>query len=171
MTSLFDVRGKVALVTGGAHGLGRMIAAGLATAGARSTSLPVRRKLRTAALEIGAHAMACDREPEAAAAVANHLRAARAGSTSSSTTRARPGAPRSSPFRKTGLARSWPSTSRPFHIGSRAVATAESRRHARRSGAHHQHGLARRQRRRAAAGVFVRSEQGGVASSVARLGG
>jgi NAD(P)-dependent dehydrogenase (short-subunit alcohol dehydrogenase family) len=33
--SLFDVQGKVALVTGGAQGLGRMIAAGLVTAGAR----------------------------------------------------------------------------------------------------------------------------------------
>jgi NAD(P)-dependent dehydrogenase (short-subunit alcohol dehydrogenase family) len=32
--SLFDVQGKVALVTGGAQGLGRMIAAGLVTAGA-----------------------------------------------------------------------------------------------------------------------------------------
>lgn len=35
MKSLFDVRGKVALVTGGAQGLGRMVAAGLVTAGAR----------------------------------------------------------------------------------------------------------------------------------------
>jgi len=33
--SLFDIRGKVALVTGGAQGLGRMIAAGLVAAGAR----------------------------------------------------------------------------------------------------------------------------------------
>jgi NAD(P)-dependent dehydrogenase (short-subunit alcohol dehydrogenase family) len=33
--SLFDVHGKVALVTGGAQGLGRMIAAGLVSAGAR----------------------------------------------------------------------------------------------------------------------------------------
>jgi NAD(P)-dependent dehydrogenase (short-subunit alcohol dehydrogenase family) len=34
VNTLFDLEGKVALVTGGAHGLGRMIAAGLATAGA-----------------------------------------------------------------------------------------------------------------------------------------
>ncbi len=33
--SLFDIRGKVALVTGGARGLGRMIAAGLVAGGAR----------------------------------------------------------------------------------------------------------------------------------------
>ena len=32
---LFDVQGKVALVTGGAHGLGRMMAQGLVDAGAR----------------------------------------------------------------------------------------------------------------------------------------
>lgn len=35
VNSLFDVRGKIALVTGGAQGLGRMIAAGLVLAGAR----------------------------------------------------------------------------------------------------------------------------------------
>lgn len=35
MSSLFDVQGKIALVTGGAQGLGRMIAAGLVAAGAR----------------------------------------------------------------------------------------------------------------------------------------
>jgi NAD(P)-dependent dehydrogenase (short-subunit alcohol dehydrogenase family) len=34
VNTLFDLEGKVALVTGGAQGLGRMIAAGLATAGA-----------------------------------------------------------------------------------------------------------------------------------------
>jgi NAD(P)-dependent dehydrogenase (short-subunit alcohol dehydrogenase family) len=35
LNSLFEVRGKVALVTGGAQGMGRMIAAGLVAAGAR----------------------------------------------------------------------------------------------------------------------------------------
>lgn len=35
VSHLFDVRGKVALVTGGAHGLGRMMAQGLIEAGAR----------------------------------------------------------------------------------------------------------------------------------------
>jgi NAD(P)-dependent dehydrogenase (short-subunit alcohol dehydrogenase family) len=35
MNTLFDVAGKVVLVTGGAQGLGRMIAAGFVTAGAK----------------------------------------------------------------------------------------------------------------------------------------
>jgi NAD(P)-dependent dehydrogenase (short-subunit alcohol dehydrogenase family) len=35
MTNLFDISGKVAIVTGGANGLGRMITEGLVTAGAR----------------------------------------------------------------------------------------------------------------------------------------
>jgi NAD(P)-dependent dehydrogenase (short-subunit alcohol dehydrogenase family) len=76
MTSLFDVRGKVALVTGGAHGLGRMMAQGLAEAGAR-VYITSRKAdaAATAAQEIGAQAVACDlSQPEAAAAVANHLK-------------------------------------------------------------------------------------------------
>lgn len=35
MSDLFDIRGKIALVTGGAQGMGRMIAEGLVAAGAR----------------------------------------------------------------------------------------------------------------------------------------
>ena len=46
MTSLFDLTGKKALVTGGGRGLGLGMAMGLAEAGAKVAPVPRRRKAR-----------------------------------------------------------------------------------------------------------------------------
>jgi NAD(P)-dependent dehydrogenase (short-subunit alcohol dehydrogenase family) len=61
MTSLFDVSGKVVLVTGGARGIGRMIADGFAKAGA-DVHITARKQdvVDAAATEIGAHGIAAD---------------------------------------------------------------------------------------------------------------
>jgi NAD(P)-dependent dehydrogenase (short-subunit alcohol dehydrogenase family) len=79
VNTLFDLEGKVALVTGGAHGLGRMIAAGLATAGAAVyiTSRKAEAAERSARelSSIGpCHALTANlATPEAAAALAAEL--------------------------------------------------------------------------------------------------
>jgi NAD(P)-dependent dehydrogenase (short-subunit alcohol dehydrogenase family) len=78
--TLFHLDGKVALITGGAHGLGRMIAAGLATAGA--TVYITSRKAEAAersALELSAigpcHGLTANlATPEAAVALAAELK-------------------------------------------------------------------------------------------------
>ena len=61
MSELFSVEGKVVLVTGGARGIGRMIAAAFARAGAR-VNLTSRdpERCRAAARELGAHAICAD---------------------------------------------------------------------------------------------------------------
>lgn len=82
MTSnpLFDVQGKVALVTGGAHGLGRMMAQGLVDAGARVYITSRKAEAaQAAAREISPAgrcvAIAADLgQPEAAVAVAARLK-------------------------------------------------------------------------------------------------
>jgi NAD(P)-dependent dehydrogenase (short-subunit alcohol dehydrogenase family) len=77
---LFDVQGKVALVTGGAHGLGRMMAAGLVDAGARVYITSRKAEAaQAAAREISAQgecfAIAADLSlPEAAVSLAARLR-------------------------------------------------------------------------------------------------
>jgi NAD(P)-dependent dehydrogenase (short-subunit alcohol dehydrogenase family) len=80
VSHLFDVRGKVALVTGGAHGLGRMMAQGLIDAGAR-VYITSRKAdaAQEAALEMGANgecnAFEADlSQPEAAVSLAARLK-------------------------------------------------------------------------------------------------
>jgi NAD(P)-dependent dehydrogenase (short-subunit alcohol dehydrogenase family) len=74
---LFRLEGKVALVTGGAQGLGRMIAEGLIAAGAKTyiTSRSAE-TCAAAAAEIGAHALPADLStPEAAVDLVDRLKA------------------------------------------------------------------------------------------------
>ena len=85
MSSLFDLTGKTALVTGGAQGLGRMIAEGLLRAGA-AVAITSRKAdiCAAAAAEMGALgtciALPCDlSSPEAAVDLAARVRAACGG--------------------------------------------------------------------------------------------
>jgi NAD(P)-dependent dehydrogenase (short-subunit alcohol dehydrogenase family) len=81
MNSLFDVQGKVALVTGGAQGLGRMIAAGLVAAGARvyiTSRKPdlVEQTARELSADGECHALTANlATPEAAVALAQEVKA------------------------------------------------------------------------------------------------
>jgi NAD(P)-dependent dehydrogenase (short-subunit alcohol dehydrogenase family) len=80
MSSLFGLENKVALVTGGAQGMGRMIAAGLIGAGAKVYITSRKREVcEAAALELGQHgacvALCADlNTPEAVAALAGDLK-------------------------------------------------------------------------------------------------
>lgn len=75
-TELFDVRGKVALVTGGSRGIGLMIARGLVDAGARVlVSSRKEADIVAAAQEIGAEAIVADvSTQEGAVALADAVR-------------------------------------------------------------------------------------------------
>ncbi|MDE2563082.1 MAG: SDR family oxidoreductase [Sphingomonadales bacterium] len=85
MSSLFDLTGKSVLVTGGAQGLGRMIAEGLLQAGARVAITSRKADVcEAAAAEMAALgtciALPCDlSSPEAAVELAARVRAAFAG--------------------------------------------------------------------------------------------
>lgn len=85
MNGLFDLTGKFALVTGGAQGLGRMIAEGLLRAGAKVAITSRKAEVcAEAAAEMAAigHCIAlpCDlSSPEAAVDLANQVRAACGG--------------------------------------------------------------------------------------------
>jgi hypothetical protein len=61
VSSLFDLKGRVAIVTGASSGLGEGLARGLAAAGAR-VAIVARRQDRLAKLaeEINGHAVCCD---------------------------------------------------------------------------------------------------------------
>ncbi|HUE11834.1 MAG TPA: SDR family oxidoreductase [Steroidobacteraceae bacterium] len=81
MSSLFSLDKKVALVTGGAQGLGRMIAAGLIGAGAKVYITSRKREVCEAAARELAQAGACVglaadlNTPEAVVALANEIKA------------------------------------------------------------------------------------------------
>lgn len=85
MSNLFDLSGKTALVTGGAQGLGRMIAEGLLRAGARVAITSRKADIcAAAAAEMAALgpclALPCDlSSPEAAVDLAQRVRAAFGG--------------------------------------------------------------------------------------------
>jgi NAD(P)-dependent dehydrogenase (short-subunit alcohol dehydrogenase family) len=80
MSALFGLENKVALVTGGAQGMGRMIAGGLIDAGAKVYITSRKREIcEAAALELGKHgacvALCADlNTPEAVAALAGDLK-------------------------------------------------------------------------------------------------
>ncbi|HKT73752.1 MAG TPA: SDR family oxidoreductase [Steroidobacteraceae bacterium] len=81
MTGLFDIAGKVALVTGGAQGMGRMIAEGLVEAGAKvyitSRKYDVCRQTACDLAASGGECVALSADlatPEAAVALANEIR-------------------------------------------------------------------------------------------------
>jgi NAD(P)-dependent dehydrogenase (short-subunit alcohol dehydrogenase family) len=80
MTGLFDLTGKIALVTGGAQGLGRMIAEGLLNAGAMVAITSRKEDVCNAAAEEMSHLgpcipLPCDlSSPEAAVDLAARLR-------------------------------------------------------------------------------------------------
>lgn len=81
MDGLFDIRGKIALVTGGAQGLGRMIAQGLVEAGAKVYISSRKPEIcEQTARELGAsgtcHALTADlTKPEAAVTLASLIKA------------------------------------------------------------------------------------------------
>jgi NAD(P)-dependent dehydrogenase (short-subunit alcohol dehydrogenase family) len=81
MSSLFSLDKKIALVTGGAQGLGRMIAAGLIGAGAKVYITSRKREVCEAAARELAQAGACVglaadlNTPEAVVALANEIKA------------------------------------------------------------------------------------------------
>ena len=96
--NLFDLDGKVAIVTGGGSGIGRQMATGLAEAGAELV-LCARKVERceeaAAAMPTRALALPCDvTDQDSVGAMVPASSTSSAGSTSSSTMRERSGAPR-----------------------------------------------------------------------------
>ncbi len=176
MKSLFDVSGKVAVVTGGSRGIGFMIARGFVENGVKvyiavaeeGSSRRVRRPSSRSSAR-ASRLQATSRARPALATLAAEIAAREPRSTCSSTTPARTGARRSPSF-------PMPAWDRVLALeregrlppDARTTAAARGRVGAGRPGARHQHRLDRRHPGAAARDLRLLGEQGGRASPDAR---